>query len=260
MDFKNSLILGSKKFAKGMFALFCMKVLLIGTVTIIQACSADESDFDKGKIDGLKFKNALNLSFGRVEKLIEEGNSTKESQERLMVDNGYTCYPTIDANGNSIELCYPNSQEDEFEEALQPALVEAKNYFYSIGLTQNDLSEALEGQGEENLILAAAILTELNINDLAILNSNERELSLFFDFTYAQSDAQSTPQWNRDRVINCISAALGVNELIGLVSNTAQLATAQGVKQVIKLIARRYIGWIGVALAVYSFGNCMGTS
>ena len=78
------------------------------------------------------------------------------------------------------------------------------------------------------------------------------QLSLIVSSAYGKANA------NYDMVMNCLGAALGINEIYGLIQNTAQLATATGTMQVVKLIIRRYVGWIGVALAVYSFSNCMG--
>ena len=59
--------------------------------------------------------------------------------------------------------------------------------------------------------------------------------------------------------MNCLGAALGLHEIYGVIQNIAQLGTAQGAVRVLKLLGRRYLGWIGVAVAVYSFGNCMET-
>lgn len=63
---------------------------------------------------------------------------------------------------------------------------------------------------------------------------------------------------NRDRVISCIASAIGVNEVYGLYSNMSKLMTVEGTVAAAKLIIRIYVGWIGVGLAVYSFGDCMG--
>jgi len=77
------------------------------------------------------------------------------------------------------------------------------------------------------------------------------EISLIMGIAYSPSG------WDQDTVLNCLSAALGIYEIANLIENTRQLMTAQGTIRVIKLIGRRYLGWLGVMLAIHSFGDCM---
>lgn len=85
---------------------------------------------------------------------------------------------------------------------------------------------------------------------------DDRELAQL-SFIYSATTAYKLSP-HQAHVVSCIGAALGINEVIGLISNTAALATAQGTLQILKFLAKRYLGWLGVAVAVYSFGNCMG--
>lgn len=254
MDFKNSLILGSKKFAKGMFALFCMKILLIGTVAIIQACSADESDFDKGKIDGLKFKNALNLSVNGIEKIIANADKEKYAQERLTVNNGIKCYTGLNNYGNTVELCYSTSQENEFEQELQPALTEAKNYLYSKGFTNNEISQMIASENGHELDLIPLVMTmvELEGNSIASTNLN---LSSFFGYS---AFAQSAPELTSGEIGWCALAAIGADILIQLGNSSASSWSKSAIKKAFGAVAKRALGPIGVAIAVVSFGICIG--
>ena len=128
-----------------------------------------------------------------------------------------------------------------------------------------EIREAMLPLIENGEVLHNEIISQLNLNDPNfeltseeidhVENMDEKELaqlSLIVSSAYGKANA------NYDMVMNCLGAALGINEIYGLIQNTAQLATATGTMQVVKLIIRRYVGWIGVAVAVYSFSNCMG--
>ena len=137
--------------------------------------------------------------------------------------------------------------EAEMEIILQPLVENGRQIYNDIiskvdlfnpefGLTQDDINE-INNPDDKELAQLALIYSALQVRD--------------------QLDMQARIQWDTDTVMNCLGAALGIHEIYGLIQNTAQLATAQGAIRVLKLLVRRYIGWVGVAVAVYSFGNCM---
>lgn len=128
-----------------------------------------------------------------------------------------------------------------------------------------EIREAMLPLIENGEVLHNEIISQLNLTDPNfeltseeidhVENMDEKELaqlSLIVSSAYGKANA------NYDMVMNCLGAALGISEIYGLIQNTAQLATATGTMKVVKLIIRRYVGWIGVAVAVYSFSNCMG--
>jgi hypothetical protein len=93
--------------------------------------------------------------------------------------------------------------------------------------------------------------TETEINSIVNMDDTHlAELSLTMSAVHARVIGT-------DQVIGCIAAALGINELHNIITNTTQLITAKGATQLLKVIAKRYLGWIGVGVAVYSFGVCI---
>lgn len=50
--------------------------------------------------------------------------------------------------------------------------------------------------------------------------------------------------------------AVGVSAIYDLISNTAALGTVETTIGALKLIGRRYLGWIGVGLMVMDFADC----
>jgi hypothetical protein len=132
--------------------------------------------------------------------------------------------------------------EAEIREAMLP-LIENGEVLHNEIISQIDFSDP-------NLEL-----TEEEINHIDNMSEQElAQLSLIFSTAYNNNIARA----DYDMVMNCLGAALGINEVYGLINNTAQLATVEGTKKLVKLLIRRYVGWIGVAVAVYSFSNCMG--
>lgn len=106
------------------------------------------------------------------------------------------------------------------------------------------------------------VLTEEEKN--VILNFDDKQMSelalLFTQQPNIAIDGVSTlPRRaaSDDRILSCASAALGIEEAYAIFENTRALMTAKGAVRILKLVGRRYLGWVGVALAVVSFVDCV---
>lgn len=60
-----------------------------------------------------------------------------------------------------------------------------------------------------------------------------------------------------DKIYSCLSAAVGVGAVRDLIQNTAALASAQVASEILILIGKRTLGWIGVGFMVYEFSECV---
>ena len=60
------------------------------------------------------------------------------------------------------------------------------------------------------------------------------------------------------QIMSCIGVAFGVVALRVLVLNTQALTTVETTIKALRLIGRRYLGWIGVAVMIWEFSSCMG--
>lgn len=116
---------------------------------------------------------------------------------------------------------------------------------------QEQLIAALKSSNQYNDLSDAdkALITNLSDQQLA-------QLSLF----YIQDEnvnirEKAMPQIS-SIVRNCLSTALGIGNIYGLIRNTSQLATVEGAFAAIRLIGARYANWIGVGLMVYDFADC----
>lgn len=68
------------------------------------------------------------------------------------------------------------------------------------------------------------------------------------------SASQSFVDW--PRVSSSASAALGIAGIRELWTNTIALGTVETAVEALKLIGRRYLGNIGIALMIYDFADC----
>lgn len=69
----------------------------------------------------------------------------------------------------------------------------------------------------------------------------------------------STASTSSSRALSCaLSALSGYEGFEKLFSGTASLMTAMDVISILKGVLKRYIGYIGIAVAIYEFGNCVG--
>jgi hypothetical protein len=94
-------------------------------------------------------------------------------------------------------------------------------------------------------------------------NLSEIERQQITNFDDAQLAALSftihTQAYSVDwaEVRSCASAALGIAGINELYVNTLALGTVETTMGALKLLGRRYLGWIGIALMVYDFQDCL---
>lgn len=92
--------------------------------------------------------------------------------------------------------------------------------------------------------------------DLIINFTDDSYATLALVYSYT-ANANSSLAKPNPQIMSCIGVALGVVPLYDLVLNTAALGTVQTAIGALKLIGRRYLGWIGVAVMIWEFGSCM---
>ena len=128
--------------------------------------------------------------------------------------------------------------EEEMQEILQP-LVENGEELHS------EMIVFLEQTGEfDNL-------TDEEKEE--ILNLDAQQLA---DLSFVMSNAYDARISMDPHMRACLSTAIGITAIYDLVANTAALGTVQTTIGAIRLIGRRYLGWIGVGLMVMDFMDC----
>jgi hypothetical protein len=77
------------------------------------------------------------------------------------------------------------------------------------------------------------------------------ELSLIVNSQYQYQSVD----WNRVR--SCASFALGISGIRSLYTNTLALGTVETMIGALKLLGKRYLGYVGIALMIYDFADCV---
>lgn len=152
----------------------------------------------------------------------------------------FTQIPSINCIQFSVNLETVNA-------SLQPLISEAKTYLNMRGLTNTDINEMIteEGGQEVDLVPFAATLAKYEVSGQLAKATTP---NIFFSFAYA-----GDPD-----ILHCVGVALGVNHLWALGGSNAKSWTKKAIKQAFGAVVKRALGPIGAAIAVVSFGLCMG--
>jgi len=283
---------GLKKFAKVIFAIFTIKLVLFGIVFIIQSCSNNEIFQDNETVKAQEsFLNSAKIGLSNLNgvKVNQKNNSTFAKSATFNEDfatisvytlpeSDFTDFETLDkvssfeelttVDGTELEVKYidgstsdniTDSQEliktytisiESAKQSLQPTLTEAKNYLRSKGLTDYDIQNLLTADedgpamSESDLIPAVMqlIAEEQNQNSIASLN---------FSNIFIQSAHAS-------QIGECAGDALGISAIAAVVNEGLYTSAGKALlKKAIRKVASRALGWVGAAIFVYEFGDCM---
>lgn len=274
------------KIAKGMVAIFAIKLALVIIIITFNACSTE--NIENSKNNSSEFQNALDLSMSNIGKISTfntlEGmaRTNEESKTLYLINNNEQTFNNTDflnsvtdlqslitiKNGRSLTLAEEDPMdineilasytidEQPIVSALQPAIQEAKNYLYELGLTDAEISVELQGGDESDLVLAVMALKNAESNHLNSTNLSNNYQNLFGFSIYAQEQQQdntlqdSGPDW-----YDCLLRSVGIDAVIELFNGKVTKAIA---KKAIRKIVSRTLGWVGAAIAVYEYGDCMG--
>jgi hypothetical protein len=160
-------------------------------------------------------------------------------------------YTALSMNGVSIDNTLTSSvdltiqvEQEAIRNALQPLVVEAKNYLYSKGVSEQQIVEMLKEEGSEEIDLIPFVktLTAVEEGQYAV---NDIELPLI-------NQVHALPHY-----LECAIEALGFDAIYALGHSGASSWSWSTMKSVFKGVAKRFLGPIGVAIAVVSFTTCM---
>lgn len=213
---------GFKKFAKGMVAIFTIKLLLVGTIFVIQSCQTDNEIFEnpEQQIALNKFESLAKKTTIRLESVAIKQNS-------LLIAKS--------ANFEEIQ----NQTEQEAKDVLKPLIEGTKELFSSYGVEESDFLEELDSEDPRIAILGLALLSAKNNDNEVAVNLS----GLFVSDMYAQD------------AYDCALRAVGIDAIIELFKGKV---TRKIAKKALRKIASRALGWVGAAWAAYEFGDCMG--
>lgn len=211
------------------------------TLFVFAGCTKDSNQ--EIQQENILNKKLINNNVQEYQTFNEENN-----------DIGYLNASEIVNTIENIEVINQSNYENEEKETL---ISSELNPFTHIGsnvvnyiIENHDVSDPSFGlTDEEHLIL---------------INPRDEDLAIIgFILNLANTHGYETHGWTQDEILDCLAVAVGIKGIYDLVVNTKSLAAFGEVvtaKQAVRLLGKigsRYLGWIGVALMVRDFANCM---
>lgn len=271
------------KFFKGIFAIIALNFLIVMFFFILNSCR--KSDFENslnGKANA-KFRSALALNSKSIASISFDTENEKNHEKVSRVSSPATnstiyvqfpnevtpeietsFYSTNSIQGLSDLVQYKDAiiqdeptvsninysidvPVEEVIQSLSPLVVEAKQYLYSKGFTESAIQSMItENNGtEQDLVAFVMTLTNIENNQNTLAKNN---LNLFVNQTFALNE-----------YVKCALVAIGADVLWALGSSSAATWSVAMMTRAFSAVAKRFLGPIGVAIAVVSFGVCLAT-
>ena len=210
-------------------------VLVLGMVCFTVSCQKEKATPEyrnvAREISLTSFENAIKESGSSLERLIDKEQFI-ESHDRS-------------AAGKSQDVL-----NLKVKAMLKPALRNSKELLYTYGITDNFLSREFNDPDDPRIVLAGLWLLSFERQDAMSRNKNRAQFLNFNLLAQENSLTEAQPDW-----MECMLIAVGVDAIVEFVKGNVTEAIA---KKAIRKIASRTLGWVGVALALYEYGNCMG--
>lgn len=227
----NAIKKSTLKLIKGISALFMLKVLLFSIVVVLQSCQEEDDIYDDFEVTLAleKFESVVLSSSFSVKSVIEkyEGKNDANLSDQSNNEN------------------YSN----EMGEALKPLINGTQELLTVFDFTESDMPEEFKNWNDPKLAIVG----------LAILASSKnqgRETAMNF------ANLMSTPMYAQDvdwgEIGRCAATAIGADLLWSLgAESSAGAWSKKALGKLFKKVAARFLGPIGVGIAVVSFGLCM---
>ncbi len=273
MNFIKSLGTNTIKYFKGLLAIALLWLIPALGIFIFDSCKKASYENSKSGEAARKFNEAVNTTRATLGSINLGNNNAFQSRLTENTGDYYLDFPaetspsvitefssnvtiqtltnvltnygvSIDDSVNTnADLTIQVASEPILTE-LQPLVVEAKNYLFAKGITNQQISDMLleEGAEEIDLIPFVKTLTAVEQGQYAV---NDISFPLI-------NEAKALPHY-----LECAIEALGFDALYALGASGASSWTWGTMKSVFKSVAKRFLGPIGVAVAVVSFTMCM---
>lgn len=200
----------------------------------LQSCNNNGEDIEVNNVDQKMLKEKFKSTAKNIFQNRQSANKTDNTSNKTDINN--------------------MSPAEKTELALA-SLELIKSY----GLTESEIEFELEGITEDKLIESS--LAIVAVEEEAEVNN--RELIDLSDNTSLLT-GQQVPQISlnkgyqaKSQVVHCALEAIGINAIGELINNGIKNMPKSAVKKVLKKVATRYLGYVGAAIAVYEFGDCM---
>jgi len=225
----------AKRLARGMAAIFVIKVCLLGAAITLESCQSNEEEHKTQQQE-----EAL-TSF---EVLVK--NTTPKIKD-LMED-----HPNVLKNPDLLDQKSVQKLEKEVNILLQPLVHSTRKLLKRYEVEEEYLNQEFKDPNDPRIALVGLLL-------LAAENKEKQAVALNFaqafgTFSYAQDAPNNEITEDKPDWVVCMITAVGIDAVVEFLKGNVTEAIA---KKAIKKIASRTLGLLGAAVALYEFGNCM---
>lgn len=222
---------------KGVAGLVMIKIFMLALIFIGQACQREATDDGYRNVEREMALQEFESSYDKVKPFLS--SLIKKDLESKELGGKY---------GNSL-----TSKQEKIRKVLQPVSKKGRKLLHSYGLSDEEIAAEFGTVNAPEIILAGIIL--LNVERGQSYDTAFHFGELFGSRAYAQVGptneiSEVKPDW-----VQCMIQAVGVEAIIEFAKGNVTKSIA---KKAIRKIASRTLGWVGVALALYEYSNCMG--
>jgi hypothetical protein len=230
---KKSLLL---KFSKGTFALLTLSFLLFIVLTCFQACTKENNYVEKRNPEVELKLNAFKLALSNTKSEIAQ--MKQKEVVSLSTKSTFSDYSFFDYSNYFVSSVH------------YPAIELVRSY----GITDEDIIEELGSLDSAKIVLTAeSILASESLID------NGKTLTFFEpeDLSYAALSFIGIQPAFAETIGGCFADAVGIVAAFEFVEHGIAGLGRKGVIKLLRKVAGKYLGPIGVALAAYDFAECM---
>ncbi|APY10086.1 hypothetical protein BWZ22_02025 [Seonamhaeicola sp. S2-3] len=233
---------GLNKFIKGVFAIFTIKLIFLGLSFTIQSCNNDNDFYENGELTNLKELNDFYYTAKNVAKNINEKlNASKKSKSISSKDLSLENNQQIDA---------------ELQVTITPLIQSGLDLLTSYGFSNQKLMLNFGSLDSPNIAIVSFAIFEAEV--LAKEGYVIEDLDPNIDYDIASILIGSQNVYAQSMIGSCVLEALGVNAVIKGFKGGLKKLGKKGALKLFGKVASRYLGWVGAAIAIVDFADCMG--
>lgn len=156
-----------------------------------------------------------------------------------------------------VDKKFQNEQEEKAKQTLTPLLQDSKKLLLEYGIDDDFLKEEF-GSTEDPRIIQLSLLF-LSAEKIEAKRPKISEAG-FFTFLKLPSNLMMYNSENSGNDwYDCLLRSVGIDSVIEIMNNKVlgSDVAKKAMKKAIRKAASRTLGWVGAAIAVYEFGDCM---
>lgn len=228
-----------RKFIKGFVGLFIVSFTLLSLNFLIQSCTNDDPYEENMAID----------------RTVEKDNflsSLKTAEDKYKINtSGIALRAT---NSNELDIISAIGGEDNLELIIRDLQPSALNLIRSYGITDAELIEEFGSLDAPGIDEVAMLIIETDN-----LLEHGHTLDIFTQEDYLASIAPLFgTQMYAQTVGGCLGEAAGIKIIQDAIQGGIKKLGKKGVMKLVRKVASRYLGWVGAAVMVIEFSECMG--